>query len=298
MSESHNCGHHHPHATDNIKLAFFLNLAFALLELVGGMMSNSMAIMSDALHDFGDSLMLGSAWYLENVSQRQRDPQFPYGYKRFSVLSALLNSMVLLLGSLLIIAHALPRLWHPEAVNVQGMLALAVLGVAVNLVAMLRLRQGHSHNEQVISLHFLEDVLGWVAVLVVGVVMLFVDMPILDPLLSIGIAAYIASNALKNLWATARIFLQAIPHSIQPDELVKNLRQKFPECLEIHDVRLWTMDGNEHILSLHWVVADASSTAQISLLKQQIREYLLQQQISHVTIEMEYRSEHCQFIAP
>jgi cobalt-zinc-cadmium efflux system protein len=298
MSEHHDCGHHHVHSTDNIKLAFFLNLGFALLELVGGMMSNSMAIMSDALHDFGDSLMLGSAWYLENVSERKRDPQFPYGYKRFSLLSALLNSLVLLLGSLFIIAHALPRLWHPEAVNVQGMLALAVFGVAVNLFAMLRLRQGHSHNEQVISLHFLEDVLGWVAVLVVGVVMLFVDVPILDPLLSIGIAAYIASNALKNLWATSRIFLQAIPHSIQPDELVKNLRQQFPECLEIHDVRLWTMDGNEHILSLHLVVADASSTAQISALKQQVREYLQQQQIAHVTMEVEYRSEHCQFVMP
>ncbi len=197
----HHHGHegHHHHHTGNIKVAFWLNLTFCILEFAGGLFTNSVAILSDALHDLGDSFSLGLAWYFQKISQRKRDKLFSYGYKRFSLLGALINSMILLIGSVFIVREAIPRILHPETSNAQGMIIFALIGIAVNGAAVLRLKKGSSINERVISLHLIEDVLGWVAVLIAAVVMLFVDVPVLDPLLSLLITGYILYNVVKNL---------------------------------------------------------------------------------------------------
>lgn len=181
----------HHHATSNIKVAFFLNLSFTLLEIVGGIWINSVAILFDAVHDLGDSMALGLSWYFANVSQKKRDSHFSYGYKRFSLLGALISSFILLVGSILILFEAIPRLIHPETVHVNGMIFLAIWGVLVNGAAVLKLRGGETQNERVVRLHLLEDVFGWIAVLIVGIVMLFVNLPILVPILSVGITFYI-----------------------------------------------------------------------------------------------------------
>ena len=191
MGHDHHHGHHHQHDTKNISTAFFLNLAFTIIEIIGGLMTNSVAIMSDALHDLGDSLSLGLAWYFQKVAKKGRDKTFSYGYKRFSVLGAMINAIVLVVGSVFILQETIPRLWQPETPNVQGMFWLAILGIVVNGAAVLKLQKGTSLNEKVISLHLLEDVLGWAAVLVGSVLMYFFDLPIIDPLLSIGIAIFI-----------------------------------------------------------------------------------------------------------
>ncbi len=133
---------HHHHTTNNIKIAFLLNLSFTLLEIIGGLWTNSVAILSDALHDLGDTVALGLSWHLANVSQKKRDSQFSYGYKRFSLIGALISSIILLLGSVIILSEAIPRLFHPENVYVEGMILFAIFGVLVNGVAALRLRGG------------------------------------------------------------------------------------------------------------------------------------------------------------
>ena len=192
--EHHHHGHHHHHDTENISTAFFLNLAFTIIEIIGGLMTNSVSIMSDALHDLGDSLSLGLAWYFQKVAKKGRDKTFSYGYKRFSVLGAMINAIVLVIGSVFILQESIPRLWQPETPNAQGMFWLAILGILVNGAAVLKLKKGTSLNEKVISLHLLEDVLGWAAVLIGSVLMYFFDLPIIDPLLSIGIAFFILTN--------------------------------------------------------------------------------------------------------
>jgi cobalt-zinc-cadmium efflux system protein len=197
MGHSHSHHHHHPaEATAALTTAFWLNTAFAILELAGGLYTNSVAITSDALHDFGDSLALGMAYYFQKKSLQKKDQHFSYGYKRFSLLGAFLNSLILIIGSIFILQEAIKRLAHPEQADAKGMIVLAIIGVGVNLAAMLRLRKSGTLNERVVSLHFLEDVLGWIAVLMGSIIMLFTDLPILDPILSILISGYILFNTM------------------------------------------------------------------------------------------------------
>ncbi len=285
--------HSHSHAVENIKLAFFLNLAFTILEIFGGLFTNSMAILADALHDFGDSIALGLSWYFAHLSERGRDQHFSYGYKRFSLLGALITSILLIIGSSIILFNAIPRLLHPESVHVSGMIAFAILGVIVNGIAVLRLHKGKTQNERMVTLHLLEDVLGWIVVLIASIVMLFADLPWLDPLLSIGITGYILWNVLKNFRETIHIFLQATPEHVDSTTLESLLLQQLP-IAAIHDWHLWTLDGEYHVLSLHVVVADQMLAMDIIELKQKIREILKQHAIDHATIEIEFQQEQCE----
>jgi cobalt-zinc-cadmium efflux system protein len=290
MSHSHS---HSPEtAAGNIKVAFFLNLAFSIIEVVGGIFTNSVAILSDALHDFGDSFSLALAWYFQKVSKKKRDTKYSYGYRRFSLLGALINSVVLLLGSFFVISESVQRIIAPQAADAKGMLFLAIAGIVINGLAMLRLKKGHSLNERTVSLHLLEDVLGWVAVLIGSVVMIFVDVPVLDPILSLAIACYILFNIYHNLRDTLRVVLQGTPENI-PYETIEATLQNLPGVKSIHDLHLWTMDGEYNISSLHVVVEPALSRQEISTLKQQIKDTLLQLRIQHVTVEIEQVDETC-----
>lgn len=242
MGHNHSHDHNHNHSTGNITVAFWLNTGFALLELVGGFYTNSVAIMSDALHDFGDSLSLGLAYYLQKKSEKRKDHFYTYGYKRFSLLGAFITSIVLTIGSVFIISEAIQRFSNPQQPDTKGMLVLAVIGIAVNGAAMFRLKKGNTLSEKAVSLHFLEDVLGWVAVLVGAIVMSFVEVPILDPILSIGIALFILFNVYKNIRSVLKIILQAVPENVSEIELKKQI-DDFTEISEIHDIHSWSMDG-------------------------------------------------------
>lgn len=278
--------HHHGHGeTGNIKVAFFLNLFFTIIEIAGGIFTNSLAILSDALHDLGDSLTLGLAWYFQNLSKKGRDGSFSYGYRRFSLLGAIINSVVLFVGSIFIIAQAIPRILQPETVHAEGMIWLAILGIIVNGAAVLQLQKGSSINERVVSLHLLEDVLGWVAVLIASIVMLFFDIPIIDPILSLAIAAYILFNAYKGIKESFSIILQGVPHPISIAELEKQLLT-LESIKEIHDLHIWSMDGEYHVITLHLVVANDSTIEQVADVRAQARQFLEDQNIEHVTIEV------------
>lgn len=297
MGHHHHHGHDHAHdhehlSAKNIKVAFWLNLGFAVFELAGGLYTNSVAVLSDALHDLGDSLSLGTSWYFQKKSQQKRDSNFTYGYRRFSLLGAFINGIVLAVGSVFIISESIQRMATPEQPNAKGMLIMAVFGIGVNLVAMLRLRKGSSINERVISLHFLEDVLGWAAVLVGSMVMMFYDVPVLDPLLSLAIAAFILFNVYRNMKSVFQIVLQGVPENISENK-IRELVMSFPEVKDTHDIHVWSMDGNYHIITLHVVVANELSVAQQEELKTRIKESLNKLSIQHVTVELETEGYDC-----
>jgi cobalt-zinc-cadmium efflux system protein len=289
---SHGHHHHHHHSGDNIKVAFFLNLGFTVIEVFGGLWINSMAILSDALHDFGDSLSLGLAWYFDRLSRRGSDQQFSYGYKRFSLLGAIINSMVLLLGSGIVLWVSVPRLFNPEPVHAPGMIGFAILGVLVNGVAAWRLNKGESLNERVAMLHLMEDVLGWAAVLVGGILLYFFDLPIIDPLLSLLITGFILYNVVRNLRKGLQILLQGTPANISPQEVRQRLEQ-LPEVSSVHDLHLWTLDGISHVLTLHAVVHQNMDLAGAFAVKQRIREAMEHAHINHVTVELEMLGQEC-----
>jgi cobalt-zinc-cadmium efflux system protein len=291
MAHQHNPLQSPDHSTKNITIAFFLNLIFAIVELIGGFFTNSIAIMSDALHDFGDSFSLGVAWYLQKISRRGRDRFYSYGYKRFSLLGAIFISIVLIVGSVFIIRESAMRLVSPEETNAKGMFLLAILGIIVNGFAVFRLRKGSSFNERAVSLHLFEDVLGWAAVLIVSIIMMFVDLPILDPILSIGISIWVLTNVYKNLKGTFKVLLQEVPQNVELDNLKAELL-KIEGVKSLHDLHLWTLDGESHILTIHLVTDDTSLEAH-QLIKRQVRELCHKFRIGHATIEMDSLNEDC-----
>jgi cobalt-zinc-cadmium efflux system protein len=294
---AHNHSHHHDHSsTENIKVAFFLNLFFTIIEFIGGIYTNSLAITSDAIHDLGDSISLGMAWYFQNISDKKPTKTYSYGFKRFSLLGAIINSVILLVGSIFIIIESIPRIINPEHADAKGMMWFAILGIIVNGAAVLKLQKGTSINERVVSLHMLEDVLGWVAVLIASIVMQFWDVPILDPILSLLIALYILINVFKNGKESIRIILQGTPVQISSDE-VKAQVLEFEEVKSIHDCHLWTMDGEYNVLTMHLIVDDTLSWKKGETLKRSVRKLLHDEfHLEHVTLELEISSEVCGYI--
>jgi len=271
-----------------------MNLGFTVIEIIGGIYTNSVAIISDALHDFGDTVSLAIAWYLQKISNRGRDRYYTYGYRRFSLLGAVFISVMLIVGAVFIIKESIERLMSPDEVNARGMMYLAILGIIVNGIAVLRLRKGTSMNEKAVYLHMLEDVLGWLAVLVVSIVMMFVDAPILDPLLSIGITIWVLFNVYKNLKKTFRIFLQEVPEDVDIEKVEKALNE-IRGIRSIHDLHIWSLDGENNIITLHAVIDDNSPDETQQDLKREIRNTCEQFNIQHATIEFETEGEECIF---
>ncbi|MBN1783097.1 cation transporter [bacterium] len=284
--------HDHSHKKDNIQLAFFLNLSFALLEIGGGLWTNSMAILSDALHDFGDTFSLGLAWVLEKFSKKGRDSRYSYGYLRFSLLGAIVNIIVLLGGSLIILSRSIPRLIAPESTNAPGMLVFAITGMAVNGFAMLRLKNDQSMNARVVALHMLEDMLGWAAVFIVSIMLIFTDFFILDPLLSILITAVILFNVIRNLKKTASLFLQASPDQISLEKIESELRA-IKNVESVHHMHAWSLDGEHHVLTTHIVVKNGTAQPEIQRIKNQVRALGKLYHFMHITIETEFTGEDC-----
>lgn len=296
---SHNHSHHHNHhgsdgetSQSRIGWAFFLNVCFTIIEFIGGILTNSTAIMADAVHDLGDSLSIGMAWILAKLSNKDANDTFSYGYKRFSLLGSLINGLVLLIGSVWVLWHAIPRLQNPEMPMAEGMLVLAIFGVAVNGFAAYKLSAGKTLNERVLNWHLIEDVLGWVAVLIVSIVLMFVDWPILDPILSIAFTIFILFNVYKGLRETIKLFLQGIPDQ----EVVNTIQKKLldlPEVTEVHHLHLWSLDGENHVLTLHAVLADHESLSMQRNLKKKMSELLSEFNLLHTTIELEFSDEQC-----
>lgn len=292
MEHNHH-GHHHHHSDGekNIKIAFFLNFAFTLLEIVGGIWTNSMAILSDALHDLGDSLSLGIAWYLEKKSGKKPDGKFTFGYSRFSLLGAVINSMVLVGGSALVLVNAIPRIFAPEDVKAEGMLIFAIFGIIVNTAAMLKLKKGSSLNQRTVSWHLLEDALGWAVVLVASIILMFYDIPIIDPILSVAITVYVLYNAVKNLKKAVDIFLQAAPPQFSVEGIEKELMEML-SVKKVYHTHIWSMDGQRNIISTNIVVNDEITRQNIIDIKISVREYLKKKGIIHPTIEIEFECEN------
>lgn len=288
MAHSHN----HDQSSDRIGMAFFLNFAFTIIEFVGGWLTNSTAIMADAVHDLGDTLSIGSAWLLNKMGRKTPDEEFTYGYRRLSLFGALLNGLVLLVGSIWILTEAIPRLSDPVMPMAEGMMALAILGVTVNGYAAYKLSKGTTLNERVLNWHLLEDVLGWVAVLIVSVVLQFAEWPILDPLLSILFTLFILFNVARNLKTTVKIFFQAVPDKKLMGE-IRDALLGVEQIQGVHHLHLWSLDGEHHVLTAHVIVGESISHETHVNLKSSITGVLATFDLDHTTVEIELGEEEC-----
>lgn len=290
-------GHNHNHS-HGLSLAFWLNLGFSALELAGGLLTNSTAILADAFHDLMDALAIGAAVVLEKVSSRKRTPTFSYGYKRFSLLSALAMSALLLVGVVWMVFHALQSLIDPQPVHSIGMLWLAALGIGVNGLAYIKIKKAHqkdrrmpNHNRKAIMLHLLEDVLGWVAVCLGAIVIYFTAWYWIDGLLTLAIAAWIGLHASHNLHNTMKVLLQAVPESLSTTQIAQDLLM-LDGVESIHDLHFWSLDGSHHVGTLHAVV-NTNDPSRHQAIFQAINQILENHHIQHPTIQLETLSIAC-----
>ena len=271
----------------NILIAFILNLAFSIFEFVGGFFTGSVAIVSDAVHDIGDAASIGVSYFLEKKSKKKPDEHYTYGYTRYSVIGSVITTLILLVGSVLVVYNAILRIINPTPINYDGMIIFAIVGAAVNFLAAFFTREGDSLNQKAVNLHMLEDVLGWLVVLVGAVIMRFTDIAIIDPLMSIGVATFIFINAFKNLKEAIELFLEKTPHGIEIDEICEHLCH-IEGVQDVHHVHVWSMDGYNNYATLH-VVADGDAHH----IKEAVREELAEHGIAHATLELEAPGEHC-----
>lgn len=295
----HGHGHHHHHhhggdgALGRLGLAFGLNFTFAFIELFGGYWANSVAILTDALHDFGDAMAIGLAFFLERLSRRAADERNSYGYRRFSAAAALITGFILVGGSVMILMEAVPRLWTPQTPHAEGMIALAVLGVTVNGFAAWRVSRGTSLNERMIVWHLLEDVIGWVAVLVGAVVIHVTGWAQVDALLACLLALWILYNVIRNLKEVLGVFLQMVPRSVDLDQIEKKVKA-LGEICDFHHVHVWSLDGEHHILTAHVVVTRTLSADEVEAKKMEIKGLLKEHGIHEATLEFEMEGVSCE----
>lgn len=271
----------------NILIAFILNMVFSVFELVGGIFTHSVAIISDAIHDFGDAISIGISYFLEKKSKRQADDNYTFGYKRYSILGALVSNCILFVGSVLVIYNAIIRIINPVEINYDGMITFAVIGVIVNYIAAYFTRKGDSINQKSVNLHMLEDTLGWMVVLFGAIIMKFTDLSIMDPIMSIVVALFIVMHAGEHLKTIVDVLLEKTPNNITLEE-IKNKLYKIKSINDIHHIHVWSLDGISNCATMHVVLKKEDIK-----IKEKIRKELLEFKIDHVTIELENINDEC-----
>lgn len=271
----------------NILIAFLLNLSFSVFELFGGLFTGSIAILSDSVHDIGDSLSIGLSYILEKKSKKKPDNIYTYGYIRYSVIGSIITSTILLTGSIFVIYEAVKRLINPQEINYNGMIIISIIGVLVNTLAALATKEGDSLNQKSVNLHMLEDVLGWVVVLIGSILIKFTSITYIDAILSIGVALFILRYAARNIKEVLDLFLEKTPENIDIEELKHHLKE-IKGIIDIHHIHIRSIDGYNNFMTLHAVVKKYDSE-----IKKQIKEELEEHGICHSTIELELENEEC-----
>lgn len=272
---------------ENILIAFILNFGFSIFEFLGGMFTNSYAIISDAIHDVGDAISIGISYILEKKSEKKPDDKYTFGYMRYSVLGGLITTVILLVGSIIVIYHAIFRVINPVQIDYSKMIIIAIIGFLVNIIAAYKTKEGDSFNQKSVNLHMLEDVLGWIVVLVGSIIMKLTNLSIIDPIMSIIVSIYIFIHASKNFFEILNVFLEKIPDNINLSKIKKDLL-KIDGVLDIHHIHIWSIDGIENFATMH-VVYEKNSLN----IKNEIRTKMKHYQINHVTIELETKNEDC-----
>ena len=272
-------------------VAFFLNLTYAIVEFIAGGIFGSSAVLADSVHDLGDAIATGISAFLETISNREEDNQYTLGYKRFSLLGALVTAIILMTGSVLVILENVTKILNPQPVNDEGILWLGIIAITINVLASLVVGKGKTKNESILSLHFLEDTLGWLAVILMAIVLRFTNWYILDPLLSLVISFFILSKVLPRFWSTLKIFLDAVPEGLDIEQ-VKNGLERLDNVASLNQLNLWTMDGLEKNAIVHLCLEDWE---QMTETKNQVRQLLEERGVQNITIEVDTsQSNHAQ----
>ncbi len=292
-NHSHHHHHHHSHGADeNILVAFFLNLFFVFVEIIGGLLTNSFAILSDAVHDCGDCAAIGFAYFMERFSNKAPDEKYTYGYRRYSLLSAIITSVILIFGSVLIIVGAIKRFSEPKEIQGLGMVLIAVFGVVINGIAVAKTHKGTGVNERAISLHLLEDVLGWIAVLIGSLFVYFFKWYFIDGLLSVLIAGFLLFESTRNIKDIFTILLEKTPDNIDVASFRAEV-EKIEGVKDMHHLHIWSLDGEKTMATVHIKLSENSNLDELEKVKTRVEALAIEYFIEHITIQIDTNSKQC-----
>ena len=255
--------HHHKKAGQNLAFVFFMNLTFNIIVILGGLATNSMAILSDCIHDLSDTISIALAWYLERIAQKESTYKYSYGYQRFSILGAVIISIFVIVMAFVILSEAISRLFSPEGVDAQGMFIIAIIGLIFKSISVYRLHRGETFNEKAIFFHQMGDIFEWITILILSIVLMFwKGAQYLDQFISIGIAVWLIFNLGRNLIKSVQVLLQKTPDSFDVDEF-KTLINNIEGVVAIEDFHVWSLDGIDSVLTIKVVIDNWNNQEEI-----------------------------------
>lgn len=293
---SMNARHDHDPATGNKRLGISigLNLAITLAEVVGGLLSGSLALLSDAMHNLNDTASLGVSYLARRLGKRPPDPERSYGYRRAEILGAFVNLIVLVVIGLVLIKEAITRYLTPRDVNAPIMLAVAVIGLLANIATAFLLHRDaqNSLNLRSAFLHITVDAISSVAVIAGGVAILWTGAHWIDPLLTLLIAGYIISQSIGMLRETGHILMEGTPTQLRIPE-VRDRMMRMDAVQDVHHLHLWSLDEHTVLLDAH-VAVQPSDILQLEQIKSGLKDLLARElNIRHSTLEFELQGSRC-----
>ncbi len=277
---------YHKQASSNISITLILSFLFNIVVIIGGLYTNSIAIVSDAIHDMTDTFCLLISWILERASLKGKNDKYTYGYQRLSILSAIITSVFVIIASLLVIYESVTRIFSVVSPNPEGMFFFSIIGIIFKGLSVYKVYNGQTYNEKAISFHLLGDVFRWLAILILSIVLMFWNVPILDPLISLIIAIWLIYTLGKTLLDSLRIMLQKVPEEYDLKKLKENILN-IDNVSEILDIHLWSLDGIDLILTAK-IKVESSQKEDLLKIREEISKLSDDFDVSEETIEFEF----------
>lgn len=287
----HDHDHYHE-AKKNILYGIILNSVFTVVELVGGILSNSLALLSDTIHDFSDSVALGISYYANQKAQSSPTKTMTFGYRRTTILAALINSTFLIVLTLLIFYRAYLRILNPEPVDGKIVFVIAIFGIITNGSIALKMFRGKDKDLNIKSVfwHIMEDFLGWIGILIAGAIISLTGAYIIDPIISIMIGLIVIYSAWDIIKSSVNIILEGVPEGLNIEE-IEDVIKNIENVNGVHDVHVWSLGTNYNALSAHVVITNMTVDQSHKILDK-INSILKEKfNIKHTTIEFE--CSHC-----
>ena len=293
MSHEHEHSHSHSGNKKVLRVSFIVIAVFMVVEIVGGLLTNSLALLSDAGHMFSDAAALGLSLLAFHFGERPGSRSNTFGYKRFEILAALLNGLTLMLIAVWIVYEAVGRFANPPEIATTGMLVVSVIGLLVNIFVAWYMHRGGDTEENInmrgAYLHVLGDLLGSVGAIAAAVLMMAFGWRWADPLASVIVALLIAKSGWGVLKSSSHILMEGAPANLHCDDIVAEIK-KVNGVESVHDLHIWTITSGLHALSCHIVVDGSLSVAEAEQIVYEVEHQLQHQNISHVTVQTESRA--------
>ncbi|WP_407432888.1 cation diffusion facilitator family transporter [Methanobrevibacter sp.] len=276
--------HHHKKASRNLAFVFFMNLTFNIIVIIGGLATNSMAILADCIHDMSDTISMAIAWILAHISQKDSTDTFSYGYQRFSILGAVITSTFVIIMAFFILSESISRLFSPEGIDAGGMLIVGIVGLVFKTISVWRLHGSETFNEKAIFYHLLGDIFEWVAIFILSIILIFwQDVSYLDPFVSIGIAIWLIFNLGRTLLKSLEILLQKTPDNFDVVEFKEKILA-IDGVMFIDDFHVWSLDGIDSVMTLKVKIDDVNNQERV---KKEIYTISNEYHVIDITIEFD-----------